>query len=350
MGKRHINRLVQLSRNIKAEKFLYAVLSLFDAFTKELLSRKSLSFGEGFRVRLLLLSLFLFTSCQKDVYMFTSFHEPANEGLRYLYSKDGYHWNSVNGIYLKPELGTQKIMRDPSMLRDKQGVYHLVWTIGWKGNEGIGYASSKDLIHWENKKIVPVMEHEAKTVNVWAPELFYDDVEDRFIIIWASTIPYRFAKGVEAEDNNHRMYYTTTKDFETFTPTKLFSDPGFSIIDAVIVKKAQKDYVLVLKDNTRPNRNLKVAFADNPLGPFLNVSKPFSAYLTEGPSVVKVKDEWLIYFDSYGSKSYEAVATKDFKTFEKINNRISVPEGHKHGTIFKASKKDLRNLLKQEIK
>ncbi|WP_245546801.1 glycoside hydrolase family 43 protein [Pseudopedobacter saltans] len=282
--------------------------------------------------------------------MFTSFHEPANEGLRYLYSKDGYHWNSVNGIYLKPELGTQKIMRDPSMLRDKHGVYHLVWTIGWKGNEGVGYASSKDLIHWENKKIVPVMEHEAKTVNVWAPELFYDDVEDRFIIIWASTIPYRFAKGVEAEDNNHRMYYTTTKDFETFTPTKLFSDPGFSIIDAVIVKKAQKDYVLVLKDNTRPNRNLKVAFADNPLGPFQNVSQPFSAYLTEGPSVVKVKDEWLIYFDSYGSKSYEAVATKDFKTFEKINDRISVPEGHKHGTIFKASKKDLRNLLKQEIK
>ena len=345
MIKRDINRLVQIG-GIKDGKHLYPVLALFTIHTKDLLPKKFLN---GFRVKLMLLLLAAFTSCQRDVYMFTSFHEPANEGLRYLYSKDGYHWNAINGVYLKPELGTQKIMRDPSMIRDKHGVYHLVWTIGWKGNEGIGYASSKDLIHWENKKVVPVMAHETTTVNVWAPELFYDEDEDRFVIIWASTIPGRFPKGVEAEDNNHRMYYTTTTDFEAFTATKLFSDPGFSIIDAVIVKKAQNDYVLVLKDNTRPNRNLKVAFANHVLGPYQNVSETYSDYLTEGPSVVKVKDQWLIYFDSYGSKSYEAVATKDFKTFEKINNQISVPEGHKHGTIFKASNKDLKNLLQYEV-
>ena len=27
-----------------------------------------------------------------DVYMFTSFHEPADEGLRFLSSEDGVHW------------------------------------------------------------------------------------------------------------------------------------------------------------------------------------------------------------------------------------------------------------------
>lgn len=289
----------------------------------------------------------LLASCQRDVYMFTSFREPANEGLRYLYSEDGYDWKEVPGIFLKPELGAQKIMRDPSMVRDKQGVYHLVWTIGWQGNEGIGYASSKDLMQWENKQIIPVMQTEETTVNIWAPELFYDEDEDRFIIIWASTVPYRFPKGVEDERNNHRMYYTTTKDFITFSPTKLFADPGFSIIDAVIVKKEKDDYVLVLKDNTRPNLNLKVAFADNPLGPYTNVSESYSDYKTEGPSVIKLGDEWLIYFDSYGNKSYEAVATKDFKHFEKANDRISVPAEHKHGTIFKASKKDLERLLKK---
>ncbi|TDS10301.1 glycoside hydrolase family 43 protein [Sphingobacterium paludis] len=288
----------------------------------------------------------LLASCQRDVYLFTSFREPANEGLRYLYSTDAYHWKEIPGVYLKPTLGSQKIMRDPSMLRDKNGWYHLVWTIAWKGDQGIGYARSKDLIHWEQEKIIPVMAHEPTTVNVWAPELFYDEDEDRFVIIWASTIPHRFPKDAEAEDNNQRMYYTTTKDFDTFTPTKLFADPGFSIIDAVIVKKEKDNYVLVLKDNSRPNRNLKVAFADNPLGPFTDVSAPFSDYLTEGPSVVKVGNEWLIYFDSYGSKSYEAVATKDFKHFEKVNHKIGVPEGHKHGTIFKASQRDLKRLLK----
>ena len=60
------------------------------------------------------------------------------------------------------------------------------------------------------------MKYEPTTVNVWAPELFYDDEKDQFIIIWASTVPFRFAKGQEDENNNHRMYYTTTKDFKTF--------------------------------------------------------------------------------------------------------------------------------------
>lgn len=280
--------------------------------------------------------------------MYTSFREPADGGLQYLYSDDGYSWTAIDGIFLKPELGEQKIMRDPSMVRGKDGVYHLVWTIGWQGNEGIGYASSKDLIHWENKKVVPVMKHEETTVNVWAPELFYDEDDDRFIIIWASTIPERFPKGEEEERNNHRMYYTTTEDFETFTETKLFSDPGFSIIDAVIVKKDKNDYVLVLKDNTRPNRNLKVAFSNNPLGPYENVSEPYSGFKTEGPSVVKLDGEWLIYFDSYGTMSYEAVSTTDFKTFKNANHKISVPKGHKHGTIFKASKSDLERLLKAQ--
>lgn len=290
----------------------------------------------------------LLASCQRDVYLFTSFREPADEGLRYLYSEDGFHWKRIPGVFLKPEVGTQKIMRDPSMVRDKHGMYHLVWTIAWKGDKGIGYACSSDLIHWEKQQIIPVMEHEPQTVNVWAPELFYDEDQDRFIIIWASTIPHRFSRGIEAEDNNHRMYYTTTKDFEEFAPTRLFADPGFSIIDAVIVKKAKDDYVLVLKDNTRPNRNLKVGFSDSPLGPYGQISEPFSDYLTEGPSVAKVGKEWLIYFDSYGAKTYEAVSTKDFKHFEKINNRISIPEGHKHGTIFKASKKDLKRLLESK--
>ena len=141
------------------------------------------------------------------------------------------------------------------------------------------------------------------------------------------------------------MYVTTTKDFKTFSPTKLFLDPGFSVIDAVIVKRAEKDYVLVLKDNTRPERNIKVAFADNPLGPYKNVSKPFSDNFTEGPSVVKVKDDWLIYYDSYRKKIYEASATNDFISFENITGKVKVPEGHKHGTIFKVKKRVLKNLL-----
>ncbi|MEH6306878.1 glycoside hydrolase family 43 protein [Olivibacter sp. CPCC 100613] len=278
--------------------------------------------------------------------MFTSFHEPADAGLRLLYSKDAYHWKDLNQVFLKPMVGTEKVMRDPSIVRGPDGLFHLVWTCSWKGDKGFGYAESSDLIHWSAQRFIPVMEHEPEVVNVWAPELFYDDEAGQYIIIWASTIPYRFEKGVEEEKNNHRMYYTTTKDFKTFSKAQLFLDPGFSVIDAVIVKRKPKDYVLVLKDNTRPNRNLKVAFAEKALGPYHDVSQPFSGEKTEGPSVVKAGEDYLIYFDSYGDKKYKAVSTKDFKQFKAIDDQMSIPEGHKHGTIFKASKRVLKGLKK----
>ena len=88
-------------------------------------------------------------------------------------------------------------MRDPSLLRGPDGVYHLVWTTGWRKDQGFGYAQSKDLVHWSPQQFIPVMEHEPTTVNVWAPELFYDEPNEQFIIIWASTIPGRFPDHVE---------------------------------------------------------------------------------------------------------------------------------------------------------
>lgn len=283
---------------------------------------------------------------EKDVYFFTSFHEPADQGLRMLYSYNGYHWTDLDTVLLKPEIGNQKVMRDPSIVQGPEGTFHLVWTSSWRGDLGFGYASSKDLVHWSKQKYIPVMEYDTSTVNVWAPEIYFEDETGVFYIIWASTIPYKFDKGIEEERNNHRMYYTTTKDFNTFSETKLFLDPGFSVIDAAIVKRAPKDYVLVLKDNTRPNRNLKVAFSDNPLGPWKNISEPFTAFKTEGPTAVKPASDWLIYYDSYRDQTYKASKTKDFIHFEDVSNEISIPEGHKHGTIFKANEQVLINLKK----
>jgi hypothetical protein len=290
--------------------------------------------------------LTLLSSCSNKAYLFTSFHEPADKGLRMLYSYDGYKWNDFDTVFLKPSIGNQKVMRDPSMVQGPDGIFHLVWTSSWRGDKGFGYASSKDLIHWSDQQFIPVMQHEPTTVNVWAPELFYDDEEKQFIIIWASTIPGRFERGLEEDSNNHRMYVTTTKDFKEFSPTKLFLDPAFSVIDAVIVKRDRNDYVLVLKDNTRPERNIKVAFSNKALGPYTNVSKPFTDNFTEGPSVVKVKDDWLIYYDSYRKKIYEVSSTKDFKTFSNITTSTSIPAGHKHGTIVITNKKTVKKLLK----
>jgi beta-xylosidase len=287
-------------------------------------------------------------SAKQELYMFTSFHEPANEGLRYLYSEDGVHWDSIPGVWLKPEIGKQKVMRDPSIVRTPDGVYHLVWTTSWRGDLGFGYAESKDLINWSEERMLNVMAHDTTTVNVWAPELFYDDEQGQMMIVWSSCVPYKFEKGAEDELNNHRLYYTTTKDFKTFSETKLLMDPGYSVIDATLLKRGKEDYVMVLKDNTRPNRNIQVAFAKSPYGPWSRPSKSFTGFLTEGPSVANTDGGYVIYYDDYRKKTYGAVRTADFKSFEQFSDSITIPEGHKHGTVFRAPRSVVEKLLKNK--
>ena len=104
----------------------------------------------------------------KDIYVSTSFHEPATEGLRFIYSRDGIRWDSIQGVFLSPKVGNQHVMRDPSIVRGPDGTFHLVWTSSWRGDRGFGYASSRDLIHWSEQRFIEVMS-DTTTVNVWAP-------------------------------------------------------------------------------------------------------------------------------------------------------------------------------------
>ena len=187
----------------------------------------------------------------QDLYVSTSFHEPATDGLRFIYSRDAVHWDSIPGTFLAPKVGKQKVMRDPSIIRTPDGVFHLVWTSRWRGDRGFGYAESRDLMHWSEPKFIEVMD-DPTTVNVWAPELFWDEDRQQAMVVWASCVPSQhFALGIEDEKNNHRLYYSVTKDFKTWTKGKLLIDPGFSCIDATLLKRGKNDYVMVLKDNTR---------------------------------------------------------------------------------------------------
>ncbi|MFA9390217.1 MAG: glycoside hydrolase family 43 protein [Prolixibacteraceae bacterium] len=301
---------------------------------------------------ILLFIILALVGCKKneDVYLFTTFREPATDGLYLAWSEDAYHWNDLGGPYLVPDVGKQRVMRDPSVVQGPDGLFHMVWTSSWRGDLGFGYAYTRDFKSWSEQQFISVMDFDTTTVNVWAPEVFYDDENKEFIIIWASTIPYQFEKGEEDEMNNHRMYGVSTPDFKTFSETKLFLDPGFSIIDCAIVKRKASDYVLVLKNNTRPMRNISVAFGSTPYGPWNDFSEPFTGFLTEGPTVAKVEDGYLIYYDSYGDKSYKAAKTNDFKSFTDVSSQISLPEGHKHGTIVQVKRKLIDSLIKESIK
>ncbi len=279
-------------------------------------------------------------STEPMVYVSTSFHEPANEGLRLIYSHDGYHWTAVPGTWLTPEVGTEKVMRDPSIVRGPDGTYHMVWTSSWRNDYGFGYSSSRDLLHWTEQRHINVMEdYDPKTGNVWAPELFYDDETKEFSIAWASAIPGHF-------DGTHRQYYTTTKDFQTFTPARLFYEPGYNSIDGAVLKRGPGDYVLAVKDNRKPGySHIHVAFGPTAVGPWSRESEPFTPEWSEGPTWAKVGDAYLIYFDLYRQYKYGAVKTTDFVTFTDVTDAISVPAKHKHGTIFMTPERTVKKLL-----
>ncbi|MFD2942507.1 alpha/beta hydrolase fold domain-containing protein [Flavobacterium notoginsengisoli] len=288
---------------------------------------------------------------KSDAYVFTYFKGNGEDGLHLAYSEDGYKWNSLKNdtSFLTPEVGKDKLMRDPCVIKGGDGLYHMVWTVSWT-DKGIGYASSKDLIHWSKQDFIPVMMHEEKARNTWAPEITYDEKNKEYMIYWASTIDGKFpeTKSEEEKGYNHRIYYTTTRDFKKFSKTKLLYDPGFNVIDASIVKQ-DKQYVMYLKDETRNpvQKNLKVAHSKNLTGSYSKASEPITGkYWAEGPTAVKIDNSWIVYFDKYTEKKYGAVK-ETAKGWEDISEQISFPVGARHGTVIRISSAEL-NILKKE--
>lgn len=278
-------------------------------------------------------------------YLFTYFTKNGEDGLHLAWSRDGFKWERLNQgrSYLTPTVGKSKLMRDPCVVRGPDGTFHLVWTSGWNENN-IGYASTKDFLTWSPQKEVPVMAHERKVRNSWAPEIVFDAKRREFLIFWASTIPGKFAAtaGSSEDEYNHRMYFTTTKDFVTFTPTQLFYDPGFSVIDATFLSTNGRHY-LIIKDETRhpPKKYLQIAESDDLRGPFRPLSAPFTpaGLWVEGPTALKLGDACVVYYDAYQTKHYGALRSRDLRTWEDVTARLSLPdEGTpvrmRHGTVI----------------
>ncbi|WP_426484754.1 prolyl oligopeptidase family serine peptidase [Flavobacterium sp. 2] len=286
-----------------------------------------------------------------DGYVFTYFKGNGEDGLHMAYSEDGYKWNALKNdtSFLTPEVGKDKLMRDPCVIKGGDGLYHMVWTVSWT-DKGIGYASSKDLIHWSKQEFIPVMAYEEKARNTWAPEITYDEKSKEYMIYWASTIEGKFleTKLEEEKGYNHRIYYTTTKDFKKFAKTKLLYEPGFNVIDATIVKQGQQ-FVMYLKDETRNpvQKNIKIAFSKNLTGPYSSASKAITGdYWAEGPTAVKIDNNWIVYFDKYTQKKYGAVKETS-KGWEDISEQVIFPIGTRHGTVIKVSSEEI-NALKKE--
>ena len=283
-------------------------------------------------------------SAGETAYLFSYFINDSKDGLHLAYSYDGLNWTPLNGgrSFLTPAVGKDKLMRDPSICQAPDGTFHMVWTSSWT-DRIIGYASSRVLIHWSEQQAIPVMMHEPKAHNCWAPELFYDEASETYYIFWATTIPGRHKEVPTSESEkglNHRMYYVTTKDFRTFSKTKMFFNPDFSVIDAAIVKDPKEgDLIMVVKNENSnpPEKNLRVTRTKDLAKGFpTKVSVPITGkYWAEGPAPLFVGDALYVYFDKYRDHRYGAVRSLDHgETWEDVSDQVSFPRGIRHGTAI----------------
>jgi hypothetical protein len=218
-------------------------------------------------------------------------------------------WTEAPGLALPAE--SARILTRPD------GSFHAVWS----ADKRLAYSNSTDLVHWSAPRFTDIMAgHDA--LDLQAPNLFHDG--SQFIVTWSCTIARNFIQAFQEDvENNPRLWYATTRDFETFSEPRLFFDNNYAVRDAQILPLGTR-YALLHNDNTWPMQNLRVAFSDSPLGPWGPSTDAFTAKGAFSPSAVRSGGEWWIYH------SGGVVRTRDFWKF----TQVSVPAGIRPVDVF----------------
>lgn len=213
-------------------------------------------------------------------YLFGHFigeQEADQEQIYFAVSDDGLNFKDLNGR--KPILTSsvgEKGVRDPFLCRSHDGEhFYLIATDlsiynrgGWFKNEQ-GYYDpsttgssnlvlweSDDLINWGEPRLIPVAP--ANAGMAWAPEIVYHEATEEYIIFFSSSIMNPETK-MKAKPN--AIYYVATKDFKTFSDTKILIDNQCDpdgkpreIIDTTILK-INDTYYAVSKDGDNAEKN-----------------------------------------------------------------------------------------------
>lgn len=295
---------------------------------------------------------------QEKAYIYTYFDTKKEAaGLCLAYSLDGYTWTPINKNepIMRPTIGKDKLLRDPSICQDPDGTFHLVWTSSWT-DQIIGYAHSTDLLHWSEQEAIPVMKDYPTARNSWAPELFYDSKKKTYYIFWASTVPGAkevSTDGCISEDEyNHRIYCCTTKDFKKFSKTRLWFNPSFNAIDAAVKQDPETGELImaVKNENLNPReKNIRVTFSRSMKKGFpTEVSEPIHLCKNcEGPSPLFLENgDLIVYYDMYTKHCFGASLSKDHgKTWTDVTDKISMPKGMSHGTAIAVDRKYVEAII-----
>jgi hypothetical protein len=270
-------------------------------------------------------------------------------GARLAVSSDCVNWvlyNNQNPV-IEPYVGIEGLMRDPMIFFDSTTeTFHMVWTSGWN-EQNIGYASSKDLTTWSIQEEFWVGLDIPNCGCCWAPEIFFDGTQ--FMIFWST----------ETGSSGKRGYYTLTNDFNTFTPATKFFDPGYSVIDETMLKAADSSYYMFFKDEReaaqagRPAKNIHFVHGPTPRGPWSAVSNTISNVGCEGPSSIKIGNEYRVYFDPFNDfgSTYRMVKVTNLDTTaspwpqgDTLKTGTSIFQ-YSHANFIEIPRKYVMNLL-----
>jgi hypothetical protein len=271
-------------------------------------------------------------------------------------STDGRHWKPLNDN--KPIWDQQ--MRDQFIHKGSDGLWRLIATGGGKeapDRKTFGpsciYATSKDLIHWQFERYLPLMKDVrdgsgALVKNIWAPEYFYDDATKEYTLIWSSTFK---SEGWQES----RLWYCKTSDWKTFTPAKVLFAPPYSVIDGTLIKHDGTYYLFHKEEEfgvkTGERRGIRVATSKTLEGPYTIYSGPLNngqiaPTITEGPSVMADPMNtkgWLLYYDYPMADDYGISSSPDLLHWT-IEKDITLPPDARHGSLSRLTAAEAKAL------
>lgn len=278
------------------------------------------------------------------------------EKLHIALSKDGRHWTALNNN----EPIWEQQMRDPYVRRGPDGLWRLMATGGGRRADRrvVGpsclYATSKDLINWQVEGSLPLMKDVRNKEgnlarNIWAPEWFYDEEKDEYMLFWSSSFK-------DAGWKESRLWYCKTRDWKTFTPAQVLFEPPYSVIDGTLLKQDGSYYLFHKEEEfgekTGERRAIRLAVSKKLEGPYTIIDGPLNdgqivPVITEGPTVEKdlVKPGWLLLYDYCMANRFGVSYSPDLKNWT-IEEDITYPSEMRHATISIIKPEEAKKLLK----
>ncbi len=295
-----------------------------------------------------------------EAYLFVHFKEkktPDGEQVYFALSRDGFNWETVNGgqPVLESILG-EKGVRDHTIVRTDEGKFYILATdlslansfegkykgdwanIGTGGSKCLSLWESEDLINWSAQRLVELGDENFGCL--WAPDIIRDPKEGDYVVHWSSSHAF----------NNYgpkAIYYSRTRDFQTFTEPKLLcqkSDSG--IIDSAIYEEDGFFYRF-LKSEANPEtlileKGASITGEDYTRVPvFDEEMAKLQQGVYEAPTAFRLKNgKWCLMLDFYGVEGegqgyvpFIADTLADGR-FIRSDESFSFPYGFKHGTIL----------------